>query len=119
MHAGVFSSRDGGYNPKWRIAGKHGDMLKNSVDKVTIEIVCVTCGTGQSKPIGYFRNHSQLTCDGCGSEITVENRHLRVSTAEFDRTRYGASERPLPTLKIALHDGRPDTSRRENWPTSA
>jgi hypothetical protein len=85
MHAGTFSSRDGGYNPKRRIAGKHADMLKNSVDKVTIEIVCGTCGTGQSKPIGYFRNHSQLTCDGCGSEITVENKQLRVSIAEFER----------------------------------
>jgi transposase-like protein len=63
----------------------HLDMLKNSVENVKIEIVCGTCGTGQSKPIGYFRNHSHLTCDGCGSEITVENEQFRASIAEFGR----------------------------------
>ena len=61
-------------------------VLKNSADKVTIEIVCGTCGTGQSKPIGYFRNHSHLICDGCGSEITIENEKFRASIAEFGRT---------------------------------
>jgi len=79
------SSRDGRYNSKQRITGKHAYMLKNSGDKITIEIVCLACGSGQSKSIGYFRNHSQLTCDGCGREITVENKQLRVSIAELER----------------------------------
>jgi len=68
-----------------RITGMHLDMLKNSVDNVTIEIVCGICGTGQSKPIGYFHNHSHLTCEGCGSEISLENEQFRGSIAEFGR----------------------------------
>ena len=85
MHASAFCWRDGGYNPKRRITGMHLDMLKNSVENIKIEIVCGTCGTGQSKPIGYFRNHSHLSCDGCGSEITFENEQFRASIAEFGR----------------------------------
>jgi hypothetical protein len=60
-------------------------MLKNSLDNITIEVICGTCGTGHSKSIGYFRNHSLLTCDGCGSEISVENKQFRASIAEFGR----------------------------------
>ena len=60
-------------------------MSKSSLDDITMEVICGTCGTGQSKPIGYFRNHSHLTCDGCGSEITVENERFRASIAEFGR----------------------------------
>ena len=58
-------------------------MLKNSLDDITIEVICGTCGTGQAKPIGYFRNHSHLTCDGCGGEIAVQNEQFRASIAEF------------------------------------
>ena len=60
-------------------------MLKNSLDNLTIEVVCGTCGTGQLKPIGYFRNHSHLTCDGCGSEISVESKQFDGSIAELGR----------------------------------
>jgi hypothetical protein len=61
-------------------------MLKNALDTVTIEVICGACGTGQSKSIGYFRNHWHLTCDGCGSLISVENKQFRASIAEFGRT---------------------------------
>jgi len=80
-----FCGRDGGYNPKRRITGMQMHMPKSSRDDITIEVICGTCGTGQSRPIGYFRNHSHLTCDGCGSEITVENERFRASIAEFGR----------------------------------
>ena len=81
-----FCGLDGGYNPKRRIIGMQMHMPKSSLDDITIEVICGTCGTGQSRPIGYFRNHSHLTCDGCGSEITVENEKFRASIAEFGRT---------------------------------
>ena len=60
-------------------------MPKNSLDKVTIEVICSACGTGQSRPIGYFRNHSRLTCDGCGNEISMENKQFSASIAELGR----------------------------------
>jgi len=60
-------------------------MPKYALDKMMIEVVCVDCGTGQLKPIGYFHNHSHVTCDGCGSEINVENKAFRASIGEFGR----------------------------------
>ena len=69
-----------------RITGMRLQMPKNALDKVPIEIVCTDCGTGQFKPIGYFRDHAHLTCDCCGSEIRMENEQFRASIAEFART---------------------------------
>jgi hypothetical protein len=61
-------------------------MPENALDNLTIEIICSACGTGQSKLIGYFRDHAHLTCDGCGSVISLENKRFRASIAEFGRT---------------------------------
>jgi len=59
-------------------------MSKSSLDDITMEVICGTCGTGQSKPIGYFRNHSHLTCDGCGSEITFETSNSAPAQPSSD-----------------------------------
>jgi hypothetical protein len=61
-------------------------MPKNALDNVTIEIICGVCGTGQSRLIGYFRDHSHLTCDGCGCEMSLENKQFRASIVEFGVT---------------------------------
>ena len=61
-------------------------MPKNALDRVTIEVICSECGTGHCKPIAYFRNHSNLTCDGCGTGISIENKEFHASIVEFGRT---------------------------------
>jgi hypothetical protein len=61
-------------------------MRKNTLDRVMIEVLCGDCGTGQFRSIGYFRDHSHLTCDGCGTDIRMENEQFRASIAEFGRT---------------------------------
>jgi hypothetical protein len=84
--AAAFRRSAGHYNPTLRITGMRLQMPKNALDKVTIEVVCTDCGTGQFKPIGYFRDHAHLTCDCCGSEIRMENEQFRASIAEFAQT---------------------------------
>ena len=61
-------------------------MRTNALDSVTIEVVCRDCGTGQCRPFGYFRNHSNITCDGCGTEISIDNELFRASLVEFGQT---------------------------------
>ncbi|HEY7245029.1 MAG TPA: hypothetical protein VH678_14235 [Xanthobacteraceae bacterium] len=61
-------------------------MRKNALDNVRIEVICRDCGTAQGRPIGYFRDHSNLTCHGCGTEIVLENRQFYASIVEFGKT---------------------------------
>jgi hypothetical protein len=61
-------------------------MKTNALDSATIEVVCRDCGTCHSKPIGYFRDHSKLTCCGCGTEIRIENEEVQASIVELGLT---------------------------------
>ncbi len=55
-------------------------------DNVMVEIICGACGAGQCKPIEYFRQHSQLTCDVCANNISIDNKQFHAVIAEFGRT---------------------------------
>ena len=70
---------------KQRIMGSNPQMRKNALDRVAIDVICADCGTGQCKPIEYFRDHASLTCDGCGAEIIMENKDFRATIAELAR----------------------------------
>lgn len=61
-------------------------MRKNELEHLRVGILCTECGTGQHKPIKYFRKCPKLTCDGCGAEIRVDNKQLQASIVEFDIT---------------------------------
>jgi hypothetical protein len=58
-------------------------MRKNALDSVTIEVICRDCGTGHCGSIGYFRDHSNLTCQGCGIGISIQNKQFHASIVEF------------------------------------
>jgi ribosomal protein S27E len=58
-------------------------MRKNALDSVTIEVICRDCGTGHCRSIGYFRDHSNLTCQGCGTGISIQNKQFHASIVEF------------------------------------
>ena len=66
--------------------GSNPQMRKNALDRVAIDVICADCGTAQCRPIEYFRDHSNLTCDGCGAEIIIENKDFRATIAEFGQT---------------------------------
>src|SRR6516164_1318571 len=38
---------------------------------------------GHCKPIGWFRDHSKLSCEGCGYEIALHNEELRAEINEL------------------------------------
>ena len=61
-------------------------MRANLLESVRIEVVCRDCGTGHSKPVGYFRDHSKLTCCGCGIDITLESEDVQASIVELGQT---------------------------------
>ena len=61
-------------------------MRNHGLDDVRVDIICVDCGTGHYKPIGWFRKYANLICRGCGSEITVKNKQLQASIVEFGKT---------------------------------
>ena len=58
-------------------------MRRSAFDDVMIKVVCRDCGTGECKPVVYFRNCSRMTCQGCGREIDLENKQMNGSIAEF------------------------------------
>jgi hypothetical protein len=61
-------------------------MRNVGLDDVQVDIICVDCGTGHYKPIGWFRKHANLICHGCGSEIIVNNEQLQANIVEFSKT---------------------------------
>ena len=58
-------------------------MRRASSENVQVKVVCVYCGTEHHKPLGWFRDHSRLTCDGCGYEIALQNEQLRAAIDEL------------------------------------
>ena len=61
-------------------------MRKDDLDEIRIDVICGDCGTGQCRPIKYFRKHSNLVCEDCGAEILLDNKRFQASIAEFGRT---------------------------------
>jgi len=61
-------------------------MRKDGLDQVRIDVICGDCGTGQCRPIEYFRKHSNLVCEDCGAEISLDNKQFKASIAEFGWT---------------------------------
>jgi transposase-like protein len=58
-------------------------MRRASFDNVQVNVICLPCGTEHHKPLGWFREHSRLTCDGCGYEIALHNERLRAEINEL------------------------------------
>jgi hypothetical protein len=58
-------------------------MRRASSENVQVTIICVHCGMEHHKPLGWFRDHSRLNCEGCGYEIALHNEQLRVAINEL------------------------------------
>jgi transposase-like protein len=58
-------------------------MRRASSENVKVNVICVRCGTEHHKPLSWFREHSRLTCDGCGYEIALHNEQLRAAINEL------------------------------------
>ena len=56
-------------------------MRRASSENVKINIVCTYCGMEHCKRLGWFRDHSSLSCGGCGYEIALRNEQLRAARA--------------------------------------
>ena len=58
-------------------------MRRTSSENVRVNVICVRCGTEHHKPLGWFRDHSKLSCDGCGYAIALQNEQLRAAINEL------------------------------------
>ncbi len=58
-------------------------MRRASSENVQVNVICVYCGTEHHKPLGWFRDHSRLTCEGCGYAIALQNEQLRAAINEL------------------------------------
>ena len=78
------SSSDSSYNHQ----SNHGGwpfMPKPLFDDTAVDIVCGDCGEQHRKTIRWLRDYTNLTCEGCGSEIALQNELLRGNIDELDR----------------------------------
>jgi predicted RNA-binding Zn-ribbon protein involved in translation (DUF1610 family) len=67
-----------------------GQAMSNALSEGTVvEITCPCCGDGHSTTIMWLRDHSSLTCSGCGFEIVLINERLLASIAEFSHATRG------------------------------
>jgi hypothetical protein len=58
-------------------------MLRASSENVKVNVICAYCGMEHYKPLGWFREHSRLSCDGCSYEIALHNEQLRAAINEL------------------------------------
>jgi hypothetical protein len=58
-------------------------MRRATSDNVKVNVICAYCGMEHYKPLGWFRNHSRLTREGCGYEIALHNEQLRAAINEL------------------------------------
>jgi transposase-like protein len=72
------------YISKARISHKESfAMRRASSENVKINIVCTYCGMEHCKRLGWFRDHSSLSCGECGYEIALRNEQLRAAIEEL------------------------------------
>ena len=64
-------------------------MPKPLFDDTAVDIVCGDCGEQHRKTIRWLRDYTNLTCEGCGSEIALQNELLRGNIDELDRVMRG------------------------------
>jgi hypothetical protein len=88
-------------------------MRRASSENVQVNVVCVHCSMEHCKPIGWFRDHSQLSCEGCGYEIALYNEQLRAEINELRAVMSGprcsspaVSEKRVPEPKSARRSTR-------------
>ena len=60
-------------------------MRRASSENVQVNVICVHCGTEHHKPLGWFRDHSRLSCEGCGYAIALQNEQLRAAIKRATR----------------------------------
>ena len=58
-------------------------MRRASSENVQVNVICVHCGTEHHKPLRWFRDHSRLSCEGCGYAIALQNEQLRAAINEL------------------------------------
>ena len=58
-------------------------MRRASSENVLVNVICVHCGTEHRKPLRWFRDHSRLSCEGCGYAIALQNEQLRAAINEL------------------------------------
>ena len=58
-------------------------MRRASFENVQVNVICVHCGTEHHKPLGCFRDHSTLSCGGCGYAMALQNEKLRAAINEL------------------------------------
>jgi hypothetical protein len=58
-------------------------MRRASSENVKVNVICAYCGMEHHKPLGWFRDHAKLTCEGCGHEIALHNEQLRTAINEL------------------------------------
>ena len=72
-----------------RITATGTFMPKPLFDNTAVDIVCGDCGEQHRKTIRWLRDYTNLTCEGCGSEIALQNELLRGNIDELDRVMRG------------------------------
>jgi len=58
-------------------------MRRASSENAKVNVICTYCGVEHHKPLGWFRDHSSLKCEGCGYEIALNNEQLRAAINEL------------------------------------
>src|ERR1700681_3843505 len=68
-------------------------MSSPPLDEMAVEIVCSCCRNQHSTTVRWLRDHSRLTCRGCGFDIALQNEELRAALTSSP-TRCVASSDP-------------------------
>jgi hypothetical protein len=58
-------------------------MQRPSLENVQVKVICGQCGMEHCKPLGWFRDHSRLNCEGCEYDIALQNEQLRAAINEL------------------------------------
>jgi hypothetical protein len=76
-------------------------MRRASSENVRVNVICVHCGMEHCKPIGWFRDHSKLSCEGCGYEIALhaEINELRAVLSGPQASSRATLEKRVPEPK--------------------
>jgi hypothetical protein len=60
-------------------------MRRASSENVKVNIICTYCGMEHCERLGWFRDHSSLSCDGLRDEIALRNEQLRAAIEDLRR----------------------------------
>jgi ribosomal protein S27E len=61
-------------------------MAERLFENASISVPCLGCGHKNKKTVGWLRDHTDLTCEGCGTKIKIDNADFRSELGRSPKT---------------------------------